>query len=144
LWTVGAAVVVFAVIQLVPYGRDHSNPAEPDPAPWPSEESAAFFDSACADCHSNRTEWPWYSNVAPMSWLIQRDVDEGRDEWNTSDWAEASDDTEDAVETIEEGSMPPQQYEPLHPNARLSADEQVTLIAALEQMGAAGDNSGPG
>ena len=67
---------------------------------------------ACMDCHSNETEWPWYSNVAPVSWLVQNDVDEGRRRLNLSTGGA---DFDEMIETIEEGSMPPWQYKPAHP-----------------------------
>ena len=83
----------------------------------------------CMDCHSNETKWPWYSNVAPISWLVQSDVDEGRSELNLStDAAEV----EEMIETIREGSMPPLQYKPTHPRARLSDKEKQDLIRGLQ------------
>jgi mono/diheme cytochrome c family protein len=129
-----AGLVVFLAIQLVPYGRDHDNP-EPDvdPVAWPTTEAANAFDVACADCHSNRTEWPWYSNVAPISWLVTRDVEQGRDSWNVS-MGDGPDEADDAIELIESGDMPPSRYLPLHPDARLSDQEQAELVAALRQL----------
>ena len=79
-------VLGLLLIQLVPYGRDHTNPrviAEPT---WDSAKTRATAVIACFDCHSNETKWPWYSNIAPMSWLVQRDVDEGREHMNLSEW----------------------------------------------------------
>ena len=67
-------------LQLVPYGRDHTNPPVTRDAPWTRTEARRIAVGACYDCHSNETRWPWYSNVAPLSWLVQDDVDEGRDE----------------------------------------------------------------
>lgn len=127
-------VVVFLAIQLVPYGRDHDNP-EPDldPVAWPTPAAANAFDAACGDCHTNRTSWPWYSNVAPMSWLVARDVEQGREAWNVSN-GEVEDEADDAIEMIEDGSMPPRTYELAHPDARLDDDEQAALIAALRQI----------
>ena len=75
-------VLGLLVIQLIPYGREHSNPAVVSEPPWDSPATRAFAVTACFDCHSNETEWPWYSNIAPMSWLVQRDVDEGRQHLN--------------------------------------------------------------
>jgi hypothetical protein len=80
------------------------------------------------DCHSNETQWPWYSNVAPVSWLVQKDVDEGRRELNLStDAAEV----QELIEAIDEGSMPPLQYKPLHAGARLSDSEKKELTQGL-------------
>jgi hypothetical protein len=83
---------------------------------------------ACMDCHSNETEWPWYSNVAPVSWLVQNDVDEGRGRLNLST---GDADRDEMIETINEGSMPPWQYKPTHPDARLSDQERQDLIRGL-------------
>jgi hypothetical protein len=125
------AVVAFVAIQLVPYGRDHDNPPVVADAPWPSEEARSLAVAACYDCHSNETVWPWYSNVAPMSWLVQRDVDQGRDELNFSRWPDGDD---DLAESVVEGEMPPRQYLFNHPEARLSDDEKATLVAALRTL----------
>lgn len=125
------AVVVVAVgIQLVPYGHDHSAGREPA-LDWPSEEAATLFAGACADCHTEQTHWPWYSSVAPMSWLVQSDVDRGRAEWNLS---EEVDDLDDAAEQLVEGSMPPFAYTLMHGAARLSDEEEALLVDALEAI----------
>ena len=73
-------------IQLVPYGRDHDNPPVLADAPWDSARTRELAVRACFDCHSNETHWPWYSNIAPISWLTQNNVKEGRDELNFSEW----------------------------------------------------------
>ena len=78
LGIIAAAVVLFGLIQLVPYGRNHTNPPVGTEPNWISDQARAVTVRACYDCHSNETTWPWYSNVAPISWLIQRDVEEGR------------------------------------------------------------------
>ena len=75
-----AGVVLLGLIQLVPYGRDHTNPPVTQEVKWDSPRTRELAVGACYDCHSNLTEWPWYSNVAPISWLTQKDVDEGRDD----------------------------------------------------------------
>ena len=81
------------------------------------------------DCHSNLTTWPWYSNVAPISWLVQNDVDEGRGELNLS-----TDEPEldEMIDAIREGSMPPWQYKPTHTGSRLSDQEKQDLIRGLQ------------
>jgi hypothetical protein len=143
-WLRNAAIVGVSLgvgIQLVPYGRDHGAPPGGTEARWPDSRSRELAVAACYDCHSNQTEWPWYSNVAPMSWLVQRDVDRGRDELDFTSWDGDADDPHDAVE---DGSMPPMQYTWLHPGARLSAHEKRVLIAALEALDDGGDNSGRG
>jgi hypothetical protein len=77
-------VLGFLAIQLVPYGRDHTNRPVTGEPKWDSPATRADAVTACFDCHSNQTVWPWYSNIAPMSWLIQHDVDEGRAALNWS------------------------------------------------------------
>lgn len=134
----GVVVAAFLAIQLVPYGWSHPNPPVVRDAPWPDEESAAIARTSCYDCHSNETDWPAYSYVAPMSWLVRSDVEEGRDELNLSDWDADADEADDAAEEVEEGSMPPSQYTRVHRDARLTDEERATLVAALEQM--AGDD----
>ncbi|HSJ27302.1 MAG TPA: heme-binding domain-containing protein [Acidimicrobiia bacterium] len=88
---------------------------------------------ACFDCHSNETVWPWYSTIAPMSWLVQRDADEGREELNFSEWHRDQDN--DAAETVLDRSMPPRQYLLLHPEVRLSDEQLATLAAGLALIG---------
>jgi hypothetical protein len=127
-WTALGLLGLLAAIQLVPYGRDHANPAGGSRIAWDSKRTEQLMTDACMDCHSNVTKWPWYSNVAPISWLVQRDVDDGRAELNLST-GEA--DVDEMIETIREGSMPPWQYKPTHPGARLSDSEKQDLIRGL-------------
>lgn len=123
-----ALVVLFFLIQLVPYGRDHTNPPVTAEVQWDSAQTRALFYRACADCHSNETVWPVYSSIAPASWLIRHDVDEGRSRFNVSEPNGGSDEAAGMVET---GAMPPVQYLPMHPTARLSADEKRQLAQGL-------------
>jgi hypothetical protein len=87
LFRVGVVLIgALLLIQLVPYGRDHDNPPVQSEPPWDSPDTRALARQACFDCHSNETEWPAYANIAPVSWLVQRDVDEGRAVLNFSEW----------------------------------------------------------
>lgn len=127
---VGVFVLGLA-IQLVPYGRDHNNPpvvAEPN---WDSAQTKALYDRACADCHSNDTTWPWYSNIAPVSWLVQHDVEEGRQHLNTSLWGKQRVETHEVSEVILEGEMPMGVYTITHPEARLTQSEKQALAQGL-------------
>ena len=128
-WLALGFVAVMIGIQLVPYGHDHANPTGGQAIAWDSPRTEQLMTEACMDCHSNLTRWPWYSNVAPISWLIQHDVDEGRDELNLS-----TDEIEldEMTEAVREGSMPPSQYKPTHPGARLSSQDKEDLIHGLE------------
>lgn len=123
--------VAFIAIQAVPYGRTHPNPPITAAAQWPSSKVESIARVACYACHSNETKWPVYSYIAPMSWLVRRDVELGRDELNFSEW---DGDTDDAAEVVADRSMPPSRYVLLHPEARLSDAERRELLAALEAM----------
>ncbi len=132
-----ARVVVLAILglvvlaQLVPYGRGHANPAVLSGPPWDSQTTQDLARRACFDCHSNETRWPWYSHVAPVSWLVQRDVDEGREALNFSDLARAGKEAKEAADTVRKGEMPPWSYVALHPRARLDAEETEALARGL-------------
>lgn len=128
-WTAIGFVALLAAIQLVPYGRDHANPTGGNQIAWDSPRTDQLMTDACMDCHSNLTKWPWYSNVAPMSWLVQRDVEEGRRAVNLST---GNVDLTELVDAIREGSMPPWQYKLAHPGARLSDREKADLIHGLQ------------
>lgn len=144
-WALGVVLVLFVGIQLVPYGRAHTNPPVVAEPAWDSPATRALFMRACADCHSNETVWPWYSNVAPVSWLISRDVIEGREHFNISQWGQQRNEGDEAAETVREGEMPLWFYLPLHPEAKLTPAEQQQFIAGLtatfggEQGGASHD-----
>jgi mono/diheme cytochrome c family protein len=134
LWGAIVIVVGFGLIQLVPYGREHTNPAVVQEPEWDSPRTRELAARACFDCHSNETTWPWYSNIAPVSWLVQRDVDQGRRRFNLSDWGQRSWDGDRMAEAVSEGEMPPWFYLPLHPQARLSDGEKQALIQGLAAL----------
>ena len=124
-------VALFLLIQLVPYGRNHQNPPVIQEPAWPDAGTRVIAQCACFDCHSNETIWAWYSNIAPISWLVQRDVEKGRSQLNFSEWGRAEQEIDEIGEVIQEGEMPPFQYTLIHPGVRLSADERETLIRGL-------------
>lgn len=129
-----AGLGLFLLIQLIPV--QHSNPPVVTTVKWDSSQTQALFQRSCADCHSNETTWPWYSYVAPVSWLVAHDVQEGRQRLNLSDLA-AMDSfrldrtTQEISRVLEQGSMPPAVYMPTHPNAALSAAEAQALATGL-------------
>ena len=132
LWGALSLLGLFALIQLVPYGRAHDNPAVVQEPNWDSPQTRALAQRACFDCHSNLTTWPWYSNVAPISWLTQSDVNGGRRALNFSDWGASHEaDPDEVAEAIRSGSMPPFYYTPAHPRARLTTTEKEALIRGL-------------
>ncbi len=124
-------VGLLAAIQLVPYGREHTNPPVIEEPAWDSAQTRELAVAACFDCHSNETEWTWYSNIAPVSWVVANHVDEGRRILNFSEWNRQYRSTHEAVETVQEGSMPPLYYTAIHPEARLNQDQLDTLAAGL-------------
>jgi hypothetical protein len=126
-----ALVLLFGLIQFVPYGRDHSNPPVQDEPAWSEPRTRELAVRACFDCHSNQVIWPWYSNVAPVSWLVQRDVDEGRRRLNFSEWGQRRQEVREVAEVVREGEMPPWQYKLMHSSSRLSAEEKDALIGGL-------------
>jgi hypothetical protein len=143
----GAVAVVVLLAQLVPYGRDHTNPPVTGEPEWDSPATRELATRACFDCHSNETAWPWYTNVAPMSWITQRHVDEGRDEVNYSEYDRRRGEAEESAETVREGSMPPFDYVLAHPDARLTDAEKQALVDGLaatfgDEGGGGGEDGG--
>lgn len=131
-WLGIGVVVAILILQLVPYGRSHTNPAGRMEPRWDTPATRGLAVRACYDCHSNETVWPWYSQVAPMSWLLQRDVDEGRRKLNFSEWNQAQKEARESAKTVREGEMPPWFYTLIQREARLTAAETQALIAGLE------------
>ena len=127
-------IVGFGLIQLVPYGRDHTNPPVSSEPAWDSAQTKALAQKACFDCHSNETVWPWYSSIAPGSWLIYRDVVRGRSRMNFSVWPAIGGGglMARAAQKVAQGKMPPLRYTLAHSGARLSDAEKLQLIAGFK------------
>lgn len=129
-----AAVITAAAIQFIPYGKDHTNPPVVSSPQWDSPRTKELFARACADCHSNETKYPWYSNIAPVSWLIVHDIEEGREKFNVSMLGvQKKNKVKDAADEVKEGEMPIPPYLIAHPEARLSDTEKKELISGLEK-----------
>ncbi len=126
-----AVIALFGLIQLVPYGRNHTNPPVVQEPSWNSPQTRQLAVRACFDCHSNQTTWLWYTNVAPVSWLTERDVISGRRRLNFSEWNGLQRGAQEMARTINRGSMPPFYYVWMHPSANLSANEKTALINGL-------------
>jgi mono/diheme cytochrome c family protein len=121
-------LVVALLIQLIPFGQTHTNPPATKEPAWNSPQTRELFHRACFDCHSNQTTWPWYSNVAPVSWLVQRDVNGGRSHLNFTEWDHPQKHAKDVTGEVQKGDMPPWFYLPMHPAARLTEAEKQALI----------------
>ena len=141
-WILGAGVVIFALAQFI-------NPARTNPpvihdflaTTTLSPKIAATFRAVCYDCHSHETKWPWYSHVAPVSWLVASDVKEGRRHLNFSDWPvddpdRAASRLENMGEQLKDKEMPPAEYTLIHADARLTAAEREQLIQWVGQEAA--------
>jgi hypothetical protein len=122
---------VAGVMQIVPYGRARSNPSVVVEPAWDSPRTRELAKRACFDCHSNETSWPWYAKVAPMSWVMQRDVDVARSVMNFSDWTHPYDLSQEAGATVIRRDMPPHKYKLLHGHAHLTDDETIELARGL-------------
>ena len=134
-WGAVLLIVLLVLIQL-------KRPAKTNP---PVDEQQTIFartqmtpavstilNRSCADCHSNKTVWPWYSNVAPVSWFVIGHVDHGRRAMNLSEWGKMAKDRQDRrlrdmCDQVEEGEMPLSSYTPLHPGSKLTAADVKTL-----------------
>jgi len=151
LIVIAALAAVFLLLQLVPYGHAHNNPpvvAEPN---WDSPQTRELAARACFDCHSNETAWPWYSSIAPISWLTQNHVLEGREYLNFSDWYQSHEEngreeneTEELGETVLEGKMPLRSFLLIHPEARLTDAERSALAEGLTATAALSPRPGGG
>ena len=126
-WMVIALCTILAGIQLIPVER--TNPAVVYDFDGPPDVKA-ILKRSCYDCHSNETQWPWYSRVAPASWLVTHHVDDGRKHLNFSEWEAwkaMSWIRSEIVEETAEGEMPPKSYLRLHSDAKVTAEELTVL-----------------
>ena len=132
------AIALAALLQLVPVKRD--NPPVKDEVPAP-QNVKAILERACYDCHSNRTVWPWYAYVAPVSWLVTKDVRDGRKEVNFTEWPMFDQDEQDhaykhIAKQVERRGMPLSNYLLMHPKAKLSDEDRRVLVTwAKENSG---------
>ena len=130
----GVLAAAFVAIQLIPVWLFETNPPVTAEPAWDSATTQALAERACYDCHSNQTVWPWYSRVAPVSWLVTLDVLRARNHLNFSEWSAAGSERSlrEVARQIERGEMPPANYVLLHPSAALTAAEQQALITGLQ------------
>ena len=132
-WVLVVLLVGFALLQLANPSRT-SPPVEQDfiATAKPPASVAAAIRAACYDCHSSETIWPWYSRIAPVSWLIASDVNEGRDHLDLSDWPTESADVAKKLDRINEvlgyREMPPKKYTLIHAAARLTETQRKEIM----------------
>ncbi len=136
----GGLALVFAVLIAQFVKVERTNPPVDPSASFeavakPSPETAAAIGRACRDCHSNQTAWPWYSRIAPVSWLIASDVKEGRAKLNFSQWNIYSPEMTriklgQICDEVKKAEMPPAYYVPMHPEAKLTAAD-VSAVCAV-------------
>ena len=143
-WMVAGLAAGFALMQF-------ANPPRTNPPVAPGSDLmavhpppppvAAILRATCYDCHSDETRWPWYSRIAPVSWLVAGDVRDGRERMNFSAWpndlpARAAKRLERISEEVGYQEMPPAKYTLLHPDARLAPAQRQQLIDWADQEAA--------
>lgn len=139
-----AGIVTAGILVAIQFARPaRTNPPADPRASFqvvmqPPAEVASSLKRACHDCHSNETVWPWYSNIAPLSWLIVSDVNEGRARLNFSTWSQPGIEREkselgDLCEEVQAGKMPLPAYTLMHPQAKLKSDE-ISGVCALRNV----------
>lgn len=126
------------IMQFIPVEK--TNPPVKVQVKWVNPQVENLARRACYDCHSNETVWPWYSKVAPVSFLVARDVVKGRKHLNFSE--DEIDEFDEMVDEIKEGRMPFPPYKIMHPEARLSDAEQKILIDGIKATFGGGAKGG--
>ncbi|NJN77288.1 MAG: heme-binding domain-containing protein [Saprospiraceae bacterium] len=140
---IGIAVVVILV--LMQFKRiDKTNPEFNEAEDFititqPPTEIATLIKNACYDCHSHQSKYPWYSNVAPASWMLEHHIEEGRQHLNFSTWAtypekKADHKLEECVEEVEEGNMPMKPYIIMHSEAKMTDAQKTVLVEWFESQ----------
>jgi hypothetical protein len=131
-----AVLTIFVVMQF--FRINKNNPAVVNENDFLALTSAPedvqnIIKTSCYDCHSNTSTYPWYTNVAPVSWWIKHHINEGREHLNFSEWGsytakKADHKLEECVEMVEEGEMPMSSYTLIHAESKLSEDQKLSLI----------------
>jgi hypothetical protein len=129
------ALLLVALVAVQFVRRERTNPPVQSDLEAP-DAVKTILRSSCYDCHSNETRWPWYSHLAPVSWFVAHDVQEGRGKFNFSSWGllnerQIQNVKEEMWHEIEDGEMPPGIYLFAHADARLTPEERATLRAWL-------------
>ena len=140
-YVLGGVAVIFVGIQFVPNelpAVESNNPADIIQSGIVNGDMATMLKKSCYSCHSNETVYPWYSYVAPSSWLVAKDVREGREELNFSAWEEYDmmkklGKLDDIVEEVKEGKMPMEIYTLIHPSAKIDEAQRALIVAWAEE-----------
>ena len=134
-WLLLIGVCLFAIAQFI-------RPAKTNPTVQPSNaleahvqvdpQVAQIFDRSCNDCHSNKTHWPWYSHVAPVSWFVIDHVNHGRSHLNFSEWGsydknEQRELLDETCRMVKKGEMPLSSYTPMHSDSKLTPADITTI-----------------
>ncbi|MEO8395796.1 MAG: heme-binding domain-containing protein [Chloroflexota bacterium] len=137
LLSIGAIVALVIIVQIIPWGSvfpafAQTNPPVSTQIQWDSPRTERLVRSACYDCHSNETVWPWYAKITPVSWLVAHDTNEGRQNLNFSTQSADQINPNELIEQIQRGDMPKSPYPLMHPDAALSTEQKADLIAGLQ------------
>jgi len=138
-----AAILVFVVLVIIQFIRPEKNEAGYESIAFferdtkPSNEIITILKDNCYDCHSNHTVYPWYAEVAPVSYWLDHHVEEGKEHFNLSDWENYSikkkdHKLEELIEEVEEGHMPLSSYTWIH--GSLNEKEKETLISWVKKL----------
>jgi hypothetical protein len=134
----GIVAAILIAIQFVPVDRRNFPATDGPPAPVPVKTALR---SACYDCHSNQTRWPWYSAVAPVSWWAAHEVNEGRRRLNFSAWSDYASDPgtesqklDEIADFVASGAMAPWYYRALHQEARLPKQQRAQVVNWARQQ----------
>ncbi len=140
----GLPLVVVALVAVQFVQPERTNPREDaagtfEAVAQPPQELANIVNRSCRDCHTNRTVWPWYSRVAPMSWLVASDVKDGRSHVNFSEWRGVSPEMTgrrmtEVCDDVTKGEMPPWYYLPMHPETKLAPQDVRVLCSWPERQ----------
>ncbi len=131
---------IFVLLQLFPAEKPivtMDNPNDLVRSGLVSKEVATIIETSCYDCHSNQTNYPWYSKIAPVSWMLFDHIKEGREHLNFSHWntlkkEDKMEALDDIIEEVGEGEMPLEPYLIMHGEATLSKHQQEALIQWAE------------
>jgi hypothetical protein len=123
-----AAILV--IFQFIPV--DRTNPPIKNEPKWNSHATREMVKNSCFDCHSNEATYPWYSYVAPVSWLVSNHIAEGREHLNFSEWTNDVD-VDEMIEEIRSGEMPLWDYKLMHSHANLTPEQTDSLVAGLKR-----------